>query len=225
VSLLVDFDRALGDVVVGADEAGRGCLAGPLVAAAVRFDYRLLDDTALRALSTLDDSKKLSAQQRQQAMPVIEAHASAITIATRSAAWIDRHGIQAANLTALSEALAGVALDEAVTLVDWFKIEGVRAITRGDQTSAAIAAASIVAKTHKDLLLTALARQYPQWGFERHAGYGTKAHLEAINEYGLSPIHRRSFKHKAPVARQTPPIVQSPTQPRTQGESPASTTS
>lgn len=194
---LFAHDRALGPVVAGSDEAGRGALAGPLVAAAVCFDYRLLGADQLERLARLDDSKRLSAQVREELAAEIRLLASAVVVIAISASRIDEQGIQIANIHGLGASLSVCAPDSAVRLVDGFALgdrwPAHRRLVRGDGTSAAIAAASVVAKTERDRLMQAAGAVDPGYGFERHMGYPTAAHRAAIRELGLSPLHRRSF--------------------------------
>lgn len=186
--------------VVGCDEAGRGALAGPLVAAAVVFDFA---SEMPEALAKVNDSKKLTPAQRDQMIGAIEAGAYRVVIEIVSAEDIDQHGIDQANFGAMGRALeqACEALPEPATLlVDGHRYAHTalehRIIKRGDSTSAAVAAASIVAKQHRDLVMQALDSVWPQWGFGTHKGYGTKAHRTAIVEHGVAPAHRRSFLTK-----------------------------
>lgn len=197
--LLFDYDEALGTrSVCGADEAGRGCLAGPLVAAGVRLDYPLPVE-ALEALSRVGDSKGLTAAQRARLFPLIQRHASAYVILVGTPAEIDQEGIAVVNLRLLGQSLRDVAPDhgDATYLSDGFAPvggpSGATGLVKGDATSAAIAAASVLAKEHRDHLMRDAARRYPHWGFDAHKGYPTPAHRAAIAEYGLTPLHRRSF--------------------------------
>lgn len=194
---LLAHDAALGRLVAGADEAGRGALAGPLVAAAVRFDHLELGDGARQRLEWLDDSKRLSAARREALAQTVLEVASAVSVVVIAARVIDDRGIQVANLGALSHCLALVAPEDCVRLVDGFSLGAAapehRRIVRGDQTSAAIAAASVIAKTTRDRLMTEAAARHPGYGFEGHMGYPTNAHRQAIRDLGLSPFHRRSF--------------------------------
>jgi ribonuclease HII len=197
---LLAHDRALGPrFVAGADEAGRGALAGPIVAAAV-----LLEPAAIEpgALARLNDSKRLSPQRRAELALAIGREAAAIAVVAVSSAEIDEIGIQAANLGALSRALDLVAAPEGAALVvDGFALpmqaRAHRAIVKGDATSAAIAAASIIAKTTRDRAMEGLDEVSPGYGFGTHAGYGTAAHKEAITRLGPCRAHRHSF---APIA-------------------------
>ncbi|MFA5785608.1 MAG: ribonuclease HII [Actinomycetota bacterium] len=175
--------------IAGADEAGRGALAGPLVAAAV-----VLRD--LDAIEGLSDSKLLSRQRRETLFEEILAAAS-VAVVRVSPGRIDREGIQPCNLWALGQALARLEGPPDYGLCDGFPVRGapfpVLAVKKGDRVCASIAAASIVAKVTRDRLMARLAARYPGYGFERHAGYGTEEHLAALVALGPCPAHRRSF--------------------------------
>lgn len=196
---LFAYDRALqARYVIGCDEAGRGCVAGPIVAAGVRFDLDRLDAEVLQTLRGLGDSKKLTRGARERLAPAIAATADAFAVSARSAAEIDRHGIQPANMGVLADCLERLWVPGAVALIDGFALTGChvehRKLVRGDATSAAVAAASVIAKTRRDAMMARAAALWPRWSFERHAGYGTRAHRQAVAEHGLSPLHRRSFR-------------------------------
>jgi ribonuclease HII len=202
---LFDYDRALGSAqVCGADEAGRAAWAGPLVAAAVRFDYGGLDEAAQERLCHLNDSKRVTRLRRAALLPVIFELASAVSIVVISAAEIDGGGgVDRANRRALAGALDEVGVAGCVRLVDWFDLEGLddppTPVKHGDGTSAAIAAASIVAKETRDQLMRELHVQYPEYGFAAHKGYGGGRgdHEAAIRKQGqLCPAHRRSIHPK-----------------------------
>ncbi|MGA0122528.1 MAG: ribonuclease HII [Gaiellales bacterium] len=198
---LIDFDRALGpDLVGGADEAGRGALAGPRGAAAGRRRPRM---AGIDRLLRLDDSKRLRPAVRDELEQEVRSVAEAVAVCVVSASAIDEVGIQAANLTALSRALDGLdAPPHAELLVDGFALamqsRPHRALVKGDGTSAAIAAASVIAKTTRDRIMERLDADAPGYGFAAHAGYGTAHHREAIARLGPCPAHRRSF---APISR------------------------
>jgi ribonuclease HII len=206
---LFTFDRGQGvRYVCGADEAGRACMAGPLVAAAVRFDYERLDAGAVARLADLNDSKKLSSRRRAALLPVVFEVADMVVFVVIPAGQIDRDGLHVSNMRALGRALEAVAVDGSANLVDGsadlvdgFELKGVgvspRPMVRGDQTSAAIAAASIVAKETRDWLMRRLDVEYPGYGFAVHKGYITPAHMAAVVELGPSPAHRRSVRCKA----------------------------
>lgn len=197
---LFDHDRGYGRrFVVGADEAGRGCLAGPLVAAAVVFDLARLTHIP-DALGALDDSKRLTARRRAGLVAPILRYASRTAVAVRDPGRIDREGIQAVNLNALAVALeraGGGIEDEALQrLCDGFPLPGAAdhlALVGGDRTSAAVAAASVIAKQVRDRLMQGAHARYPAYGFDRHAGYPTPAHRAALRSHGPCPLHRRSF--------------------------------
>ena len=177
----------------GVDEAGRGPLAGPVVAAAVILPPGT-------SLSGLNDSKKLSPRQRERLAAEIRATALAWAVAEASAAEIDEWNILRATLRAMARAVAALPVMPDEVLVDGNQAPAlevpVRTIIGGDALEPAIMAASILAKTHRDARLVALAARYPEYGFARHKGYGTAAHLAALARLGPCPEHRRSF---APV--------------------------
>lgn len=203
---LFQHDRALGvRFVAGADEAGRGCLAGPLVAAAVLFDLQRLGPRDVRALSKLNDSKQHDEAAREALYPAVLRTATRVAVVSRSAGGIDRRGLHRTNLAALREALLKVAegrRDDIILLSDGFAVgdlqgyEG-RAVVDGDATSAAIAAASIVAKVTRDRFMRRADTRHPGWAFGTHVGYSTPEHRDAIGRLGVSPLHRRSFQSAA----------------------------
>jgi ribonuclease HII len=202
---LFAFDRRLGyRLVAGADEAGRGCLAGPLVAAAVLFDYEALTTRELRSLSALNDSKQHSAEAREELYPLVLRSAARVHVVSRCVRGIDDRGLHKTNLAALRDALRGVTAQitgEALCLVDGFSVAQFerpqRAIVDGDATSAAIAAASIVAKVTRDRYMHRADVLHPGWRFAEHVGYSTPSHREAILHNGVSPLHRMSFQSLA----------------------------
>lgn len=183
-------------MICGVDEAGRGPLAGPVVAAAVILD-------PARPIAGLADSKKLSAGKREKLAVEIRAMALAWHVAEATVEEIDRLNILQATLLAMQRAVAGLALTPAEVLIDGNRCPRLdlpaRAIIGGDATVAEISAASILAKTVRDAGMRVLHEQFPQYGFARHMGYGTVAHLAALRAHGPSPVHRRSF---APVREQ-----------------------
>lgn len=193
-------------VVIGVDEAGRGCLAGPVIAAAVVFEWD--DDTlgARRELKKLvRDSKMLSRDVRREANELIRSQAKAFAIGSAEADEIDRINILQATFLAMNQAVGRVreqvpGLDMFV-LVDGNKtIPGVvgmqQAIIDGDAKIFSIAAASIIAKEYRDTLMEKIHELYPVYNFAQHKGYGTLEHRRAIERHGLSPVHRRSFRVK-----------------------------
>jgi ribonuclease HII len=177
--------------VAGVDEVGRGCLAGPVVAAAVVLD-------PCRHVAGLCDSKLLPPEDREALYDVIVRRAAAWSVASMSPEDIDRLNIHKASLQAMRLAVLGLQpLPEAV-LVDAFRIPDLalpqRGIVKGDRSSAAIAAASIVAKVTRDRLMSALHERDPRFGFNHHKGYATPEHLAAVARHGYSPAHRKSFR-------------------------------
>lgn len=189
----LDWDTV--GLVAGVDEAGRGPLAGPVVAAAV-----ILDD--LKPIVGLNDSKKLTEKRREKLYDEILAKALCCSIAEASVQEIDTLNILQATLQAMRRAVDGLRLKPVKVLVDGNRLPVLdvraEAIVQGDALVPAISAASILAKVHRDRMCAQLHAQYPQYGFDRHKGYGTAEHLQALAEHGPSPWHRSSF---APVAR------------------------
>jgi ribonuclease HII len=190
--------------VAGADEAGRGCLAGPLVAAAVLFDHRALTTRQLRGLSSLNDSKQHTAEAREQLLPLVMQSAARVVVVSRCVRGIDARGLHKTNLAALRDALVAVTRDvrgDVLCLSDGFSLPEFgrpqRAIVDGDATSAAIAAASIVAKVTRDRYMHHADGEHPGWSFAEHVGYSTPVHREAILRNGVSPLHRMSFQSLA----------------------------
>ena len=181
-------------LIAGVDEAGRGPLAGPVVAAAV-----ILDD--LNPIAGLADSKKLTALKRERLFDEIRAKALCCSIAEATVEEIDELNILQATLLAMRRAVEGLRLKPTKVLVDGNRLPVLdvlaEAIVKGDSKIQAISAASILAKVHRDRWCQELHAQYPQYGFDGHKGYGTAAHLQALKEHGATPWHRKSF---APVA-------------------------
>ena len=184
----------IGGLVAGVDEAGRGPLAGPVVAAAV-----ILDD--LQPIKGLADSKKLSSLRREALFDEIRAKALCCSIALATVEEIDELNILQATMLAMKRAVEGLRLKPQKTLVDGNRLPALsmlaEAIVKGDALVPAISAASILAKVYRDRWCAELDQAYPQYGFARHKGYGTAVHLAALREHGACPQHRRSF---APVA-------------------------
>jgi ribonuclease HII len=187
--------------VAGADEAGRGCLAGPLVAAAVLFDLERLRPVDIRALGALNDSKQHTAAARAELFPVILRLATRVAIVSRCAPGIDARGLHRTNLAALRDALARVAREGCICLSDGFPVAPLgfeqRAVIGGDAKSAAIAAASVIAKETRDRYMRRDEHRYPGWEFGQHVGYATPEHRQAIERLGVSPLHRLSFQSAA----------------------------
>ena len=182
-------------LVCGVDEAGRGPLAGPVVAAAVILD-------SSRPIDGLNDSKKLSAKRREALAGEIRAKALAWAVAEASVDEIDRINILQASLLAMRRAVEGLKIQPETALIDGNRCPQLacpaEAIVGGDGKVASIAAASILAKTVRDAGMLVLHAEYPMYGFDRHMGYPTALHLQALREHGPSPVHRRSY---APVAQ------------------------
>ncbi|WP_321367196.1 ribonuclease HII [uncultured Celeribacter sp.] len=177
--------------IVGVDEVGRGPLAGPVVAAAVWLDPAHIPEG-------LNDSKALTAKRREALYTEICAKAD-VSISSCSVEEIDEINILQASLRAMERAVAGLKVKADYVLVDGNKVPpafglDAEAIVKGDARSLSISAASIVAKIWRDRLMVDLAQQYPGYAWEKNAGYGTKAHLEGLRDFGVTPFHRRSFK-------------------------------
>ncbi len=183
-------------LVCGIDEAGRGPLAGPVVAAAVILDLA-------RPIPGLNDSKKLSGKKRDALAALIRERAVTWAVAEATVEEIDRLNILHATLLAMQRAVAGLSIKPERAMVDGNRCPllamPVEAVVKGDGKIASIAAASILAKTVRDAGMLALHAEYPHYGFDRHMGYPTAAHCAALATHGASPAHRRSF---GPVARQ-----------------------
>src|SRR5688572_29805032 len=195
---LFAFDREQGSrFVAGADEAGRGCLAGPLFAAAVLFDLERLTLSDRRALARLNDSKQHTEAGREELYPLVIRAAAKAVIVSRCVRGIDARGLHRTNLAALRQALMRVAPPDAMCLVDGFRVPefGIeqRAVVGGDSRSAAIAGASVLAKVARDRFMRRAAAQHPGWDFETNVGYSTPEHRAAIRANGISPLHRMSF--------------------------------
>jgi ribonuclease HII len=191
---MLNFERVLWKSgirhVAGVDEAGTGPLAGPVVAAAVVFPPGT-------EIPGIDDSKRLDAEQRAAAEMRIRAAAAGIGIGLADVGEIDRLNVRQAALLAMQRALRALPVPPQHVLVDARVIPGLDApqnsFNKGDGIDFSIAAASVIAKTHRDRLMTELARKYPEYGFDRHKGYGTAEHQEAIRRCGPCPVHRLSF--------------------------------
>lgn len=182
-----------GELIAGVDEVGRGPLAGPVVTAAVIIDHNF-------DLLEVNDSKKLSPEKRLQLYPKILSEAISVGIGVKSAAVIDQINIYEADRQAMAQAVKALdvkpnalLVDAMIVPVDLPQIE----LIKGDAKSNSIAAASIVAKVFRDKLMDDYDKIYPQYGFPRNAGYGTKEHIDALKKYGPTPIHRKTF---APVS-------------------------
>jgi ribonuclease HII len=199
---LLSFDRRLGArLVAGADEAGRGSLAGPLVVAGVLLDYGSLRGRAVRSLGSLNDSKQVGRDERERLLGAVVAAADQVAVRVVPSHEIDRVGLHRSNLAGLRAVLAELYPPAEVCLVDGFRLGASapphRAVVDGDAKSAAIAAASIVAKVVRDRIMRRLDAVHPGYGFSSHVGYITPRHTEAVRRRGPCPQHRRSFEAKA----------------------------
>jgi len=187
------FEMALSGgrgLVAGMDEAGRGPLAGPVVAAAVILPPGLI-------IPGLDDSKKLTPARREELAALVKARAVAWALGVVEVEYIDREGILAATYRAMQQALAGLSLRPSYLLVDGGVLPGVGlpqwGVVRGDCLCCSVAAASVLAKVHRDAIMLEMDARYPGYGFARHKGYATRVHWEALARLGPSPCHRLSF--------------------------------
>ena len=180
-------------ILCGMDEAGRGPLAGPVCAAACILPRGLVIDG-------LDDSKKLSDKKRRELFDVIKREAVSFGVAFASVEEIEEHNILRASFMAMNRAIAKLDVVPELAIIDGNRAAGIempaRCIVKGDSKCADIAAASILAKVTRDEYMLDMAEKYPEYHFEKHKGYGTKLHYEALREYGPSPIHRMSFLKK-----------------------------
>ncbi|HBM14994.1 MAG TPA: ribonuclease HII [Lentisphaeria bacterium] len=191
---MLSFERELWDggfiFVAGVDEAGRGPLAGSVVVSAVIFSKE-------KSIPVVNDSKKLTAKQRDSLFDCIKKSAIKYSIVEITSEEIDRINILQATHKGMREAVSQLGIAQ-YALIDGLPVSKMpvnsKAIVKGDSKSASIAAASILAKVHRDNLMDKYAQLYPQYGFERNKGYGTAKHIAAIQKYGISPIHRKTFE-------------------------------
>lgn len=203
---LYGYERALARAglspVAGADEAGRGACAGPLVAAAV-----ILADTPARRISGLADSKLLTAAQRERCYDEIMAKAVDVAVVAIEADECDRLGMHVADLQALRRAVSRLGTTPEFVLTDGFSVDGLPvpglAVWKGDRVAACVAAASVVAKVTRDRIMTQYAHLYPAYDFEVHKGYCTADHQARLDQHGPCPIHRRRFENVRRAARVT----------------------
>ena len=188
--------------VAGIDEAGRGALAGPVVAAAVALPPETALDAADLPWSQVRDSKQLSPARRGTLFDAVQQHALAWAIGCVDAVTIDQIGIAAATRRAMQQAVAALAPAADALVIDWVKLPSVnlpqQSFIKADQRVVSVAAASILAKVHRDRLLVELGARYPAYGFSQHKGYGTAQHRAAIATHGPCPAHRHTF---APIAQ------------------------
>lgn len=185
------------NTIAGIDEVGRGCLAGPVFAACVVLDQSRLACLPVAERNLIRDSKKLTARQRTQVLPVIVQISHSYAFGAAVVDEIERLGIQAATFLAMRRALCLLPVPDLLRVDGRFVVPKIeiaqQAVIGGDSLHAEIAAASIVAKVARDRWMTVQALRYPQYGFERHVGYGTHLHLQKIREHGICPLHRRNF--------------------------------
>jgi ribonuclease HII len=198
---LLRYDRRLGvRFVAGADEAGRGSLAGPLVVAGVLLDYELLQGHRVRPLALLNDSKQVEPELREVLLRAVLGAATQVSVRVIPACDIDRNGLHRSNLAGLREVLSDLAPRAERCLVDGFRLGPLApahsAVVDGDTKSAAIAAASIVAKVTRDRIMRRLDALYPRYGFSRHVGYITPGHSAAVRAHGPCEQHRLSYAAK-----------------------------
>lgn len=193
--------------IAGADEAGRGSCAGPLVAAAVAVN----EDSISKIASSLDitrglDSKKFDESRREEIYQVITESVLAYEIVEISADEIDTNGLQEMNLSAMRRAISQLQIPIDYVLTDGYPIKGLEipslAVWKGDAISLAVGSASIIAKVARDRIMIALDAEYPGYGFAKHKGYSSSAHMEAIERLGITPIHRRSYSNIARLINQ-----------------------
>ena len=199
---LTGYERVLARAglspVAGIDEAGRGACAGPLVVAAVAFGSR-----GLAGLRGVADSKALTAKAREKAYDEVVATALAWHAVVIPSTEIDELGLHVCNIAGMRRALAGLACQPAYALTDGFAVRGLGvpalAMWKGDEVAACVAAASVVAKVTRDRIMRDLHLRYPEYGFARHKGYSTPAHMRALGVHGPCPEHRRSFVNVSSV--------------------------
>jgi ribonuclease HII len=188
-----------GLIPAGVDEVGRGCIAGPVVAACVMLDYTRLDSLDTKTKSRVRDSKTLSAKQRAELIQLIDEISIGKAIGLASEREIEQHGILPATFLAMNRAIDSLKSEKpGVLLVDGnqkIANQPLRQVTvvKGDSLCYSIAAASIVAKEFRDQLMQTQAALHPHWGFDRHVGYGTADHIAAIHSHGICDLHRRNF--------------------------------
>jgi ribonuclease HII len=182
--------------LAGVDEAGRGACAGPLVVASV-----ILRDAHANELAKVRDSKELTEKNREELFDVVSEAALSLSVVIISNEEVDARGVHAANLDGMRRAVQGLEITPAYVLTDGYAIEGLAlpnlAVWKGDQVVTCISAASIIAKVTRDRIMRQMDLTYPEYGFISHKGYITKIHTEALQKYGVTPIHRRSFSNIA----------------------------
>lgn len=188
--------------VAGVDEAGRGACAGPITIASC-----ILPERRIAKLDQLADSKKLTPAARERLFPIIQECAIAFCVTTIPAREIDQFGIQRANISGMRRSVAGLGVRPGYVLTDAMKVPGFTVpylpVIGGDDSCRCIAAASVLAKVTRDRIMVDLAKRYPGYGFESHKGYGTRLHLEKVNQLGACPEHRFSYANiQAAISRE-----------------------
>ena len=185
-----NWAKNLNQRIIGADEVGRGSLAGPIVGAAVKLEFQHLD-----LVSDVKDSKKLSPKKREEIYERVKKNEIEYSISERSNLHIDQNGISVSNKEVLFNSIKKLYQKSDKVYVDHFKIDkfGSISLVRGEDNSYSIALASIIAKVYRDNLMVDFGSKYPQYLFEKNKGYGTKEHLNMIQKYGVCDIHRLSF--------------------------------
>lgn len=197
VKSMYEFDRAFGKdiVIAGVDEVGRGPLAGPIVSAAVILDLNIREDKDL--ILKINDSKKINEKTREELDIIIKKKALYYNIVAIDNETIDKMGIAWCNNEVLNRAVSGIHADFDLALSDGYRIKKCPIdnihVIKGDSKSASIACASIIAKVYRDRLMKKYHEIYPEYGFSKNVGYGTKEHIESIMKYGITEIHRKSF--------------------------------
>lgn len=197
-------------IIVGVDEVGRGCIAGPVYAAAVILDLNKLFMLDEKKRNLIRDSKKLSLKQKKEASKILEDITLAQKIGISSQRQIEKDGIVPATFMAMKAAITSIELAFDKIYVDGnktipnFSNDKQECLIKGDNLSYSIAAASIIAKLARDRYMTDQAKNYPEYGFENHVGYGTKAHLQAIKDYGVTSLHRKNFAPISHLLRHPP---------------------
>jgi ribonuclease HII len=191
---LYNFDKKYNNIIVGVDEAGRGPWAGPVVSAAVILDFNKID-----LYREINDSKKLTEKKREKLFDLITNNCISYSIAEISHEIIDEINILNATLMSMENAILKIKEKFDLVIVDGIfkpKIENIRieCVKDGDAKSLSIAAASILAKVYRDRLMSYFDKVYPEYGFKNHKGYGTRDHIEALKNYGICPIHRKTYK-------------------------------
>ncbi|MFM8621644.1 MAG: ribonuclease HII [Candidatus Nanopelagicaceae bacterium] len=182
--------------IAGVDEAGRGACAGPLVIASV-----ILKDTTSSKLAALKDSKELTEKERETLFPIIHEEALSVSVITVSPEEIDTRGVHVANLDGMRRAVQGLGITPNYVLTDGYAISGMvtpsLAIWKGDQVAPSISAASIIAKVTRDRIMVELDAHFPGYGLAKHKGYITVAHTKALETFGVTAIHRKSYANVA----------------------------